>query len=276
MSDSGRLTLVATPIGNLGDISPRAVQTLSEADLIAAEDTRHTGRLLSHLGIKKPMVAYYDANEAHRAGRIIEACLAGQAVALVCSAGHPAISDPGYVVVREAVAAGVTVSVIPGPCAAVSALSVSGLPTDAFCFHGFPPRKGPDRKALFTRISSGGTHILYESPKRIVATLEDIGLAADDPQVAVIRELTKKFEEVLRGSASDVASELASRGEVLGEIVLIVHTPTPDGATLDAETLARIQRMQSEAGLSNKDAAKAAAALLGISRKEIYDALAGK
>ncbi len=204
----GTLYVVATPIGNLDDLSPRAARTLASVDVVAAEDTRHSGRLLSHLGIQKRMVALHDHNEKDRAAGILTELQAGRDVALISDAGTPLISDPGYVLVREARAAGHRVSPIPGPCALVAALSVAGLPTDRFLYVGFLPAKRSGRRASLDLLSSEvATLVFYESPHRILESVRDIAeVLGPDREMVLGREITKTFETFYSGSK--MASEL--------------------------------------------------------------------
>lgn len=271
----GTLWLIATPIGNKGDWCARAVEVLQNCDVVAAEDTRRSGILLAEAGVRKPMISYFDANERERGDEIVARCLAGQTVAVVTSAGHPGVSDPGYHVVRAAHAAGVRVSVVPGPCAAVSALAVSGLPTDLFTFHGFLPRKGKDRDETLARMSSGVTHLLYESPRRVVETLRDLKERFANPPAAVIRELTKLFEEILTGTCGDLADALASRDEVLGEITVAFRVEA-SASSLDETLMQKVRDLKSRLSLSDKDAAQATSILCGVPRNAVYQALIGR
>jgi 16S rRNA (cytidine1402-2'-O)-methyltransferase len=232
MESCGTLYLVATPIGNLEDITLRAARVLSEVDFIACEDTRKSGILLKHLGISKPLISYHNFNERSVAEKIISRVGAGENGAVICDAGSPAISDPGFVVVRSAVAAGVKVEAIPGPAALVAALSVSGLPTDAFFFCGFlPPKSGKRRRVLESLVERRETLVFYESPHRIAKLVAEIYEVLGNRTIALCRELTKKFEEVIRGTAAEVARVLEERS-LKGEITLVVEgnvrRPTAD------------------------------------------------
>ena len=218
----GTLVLVATPIGNLEDVSARALRVLREADLVAAEDTRHTRKLLSHYGIPAQVVSLHEHNERARAASLIERVLAGQGVALVTDAGSPGIADPGYPVVRAAVAAGVRVESIPGPSAVITALQVSGLPTDAFLFAGFLPPKGAARRRRLEELSAQReTVVVFESPHRIDKCLEDLEAVWGERPIALARELTKLHEQVLRGSAREVRAALRADWK-RGEMVLVL------------------------------------------------------
>ncbi|HTL70708.1 MAG TPA: 16S rRNA (cytidine(1402)-2'-O)-methyltransferase [Candidatus Eisenbacteria bacterium] len=220
---AGRLYLVATPIGNLGDITHRAVETLKGADVIACEDTRHSRVLFDRYGIRVPTVSYHDFSEKRRAPELLERLVAGQKVALISDAGTPGIADPGYRLVRAAIDAGIPVEPLPGPAAFLAALAVSGLPTDRFTFEGFfPVKAGAKKKKLLELRAEGRTAIFYESPHRLVKTLSLMRETLGDVPVVVARELTKKFEEVFRGTLSQ-AVERFGRGKVLGEIVVLFH-----------------------------------------------------
>jgi 16S rRNA (cytidine1402-2'-O)-methyltransferase len=217
------LRLVATPIGNLEDITLRAVRVLREADVIAAEDTRHTGRLLKHLEIRRPMLSCHQHNEARRSQEIVGLLSQGKSVALVSDAGTPGISDPGERVVRAVREAGLPVESIPGPCAAVAALSAAGLPTDRFHFAGFlPPKSGKRRKALEQLLRDDSTLVLYESPYRVGKLLGELADLAPDSQVVLARELTKKFEEFLSGTPVELAKTHKDR-KWKGEFVAMIR-----------------------------------------------------
>ncbi len=216
------LYLVATPIGNLGDISQRALDTLNAVDLIASEDTRKTGLLLQHFGIKKPQIAFFEHNEKRAGPRILEALHEGKAVALVTSAGTPGISDPGFTLVRDAIQAGITVTMIPGPSAVIMALAISGLPMHSFTFRGFPPRKGgPRRRFLAVDQESPHTLIFYESPYRLVKFLDDALAVYGDRAAAVTNELTKLFEGVQRGTLTELIAHF-TKNEPRGEYTVVV------------------------------------------------------
>jgi 16S rRNA (cytidine1402-2'-O)-methyltransferase len=222
---AGRLYVVATPIGNLGDISPRARAVLSECALVAAEDTRHTGVLLKHFGIQTPQLSLHDHNEQHRANDIIERLRQGASVALVSDAGTPAISDPGFELMRAVAAAGFEIIAIPGPCAAIAALSIAALPTDRFCFEGFWPARGAARrKRLQSLATEQRTLVLYEAPHRVRETLEDCAAAfGDERSVTVAREITKMHEMTYRGSLRELAARAGADADFgRGEIVLVI------------------------------------------------------
>jgi 16S rRNA (cytidine1402-2'-O)-methyltransferase len=227
----GRLYVVATPIGNLGDLSARARETLASAALIAAEDTRHTGVLLKAFGISTPMISLHDHNEAQRAPQLIERLRGGASVALVSDAGTPAISDPGFDLVRACAAAGIEVVAVPGPCALVAALSIAALPTDRFCFEGFLPARGAARRARLREVSSERrTLVFYESPHRIGETLADCAEHLGSTREAVLaREITKLHESLYRGSLAQLADHAKSDADLSrGEIVLVIAGATPE------------------------------------------------
>lgn len=222
---AGTLYLVATPIGNLEDLTLRALRVLKECDAIAAEDTRRTGRLLSHFGLKRPVFSYFRFNEAKRTGEILERLRSGESVALVSDAGSPGISDPGERVVRAARAAGHRVEAVPGPCALVAALTASGLPTSEFHFVGFLPHKSGQRRRELERLAKvPGTLVLYESPYRIARLLGELEEVMADREIVLARELTKKFEEFLRGRPPELRKQ--AEGRVWkGEFVVLIEPP---------------------------------------------------
>jgi 16S rRNA (cytidine1402-2'-O)-methyltransferase len=218
----GTLYLVATPIGNLEDITLRALRVLKECDVVAAEDTRHSGQLLKHFGITKPLLSYFQFNEARRGEEILERLRRGEKVALVTDAGTPGVSDPGERVVSAALAAGLRVEAVPGPCALVAALTSSGLPTDEFHFIGFLPHKSGQRRRRLEELGSvPGTLILYESPYRIIKLLEELVDLYPDRRVVLARELTKKFEELRAGVPGQLLAEMQKRS-IKGEFVVLL------------------------------------------------------
>jgi 16S rRNA (cytidine1402-2'-O)-methyltransferase len=225
----GTLYLVATPIGNLEDITLRALRTLKECDVVAAEDTRHTGQLLKHFGISKPLLSYFQFNEAKRSEEIIERLRRGEKVALVTDAGSPGISDPGERVVQAALAAGLRVEPVPGPCALVAALTASGLATDEFHFVGFLPHKSAQRRNQLEKLKPcSGTLVLYESPHRIEKLVAELCEVMPDRPVVLARELTKKFEEFLRGKPPELLEQLKQR-PLKGEFVVLIGSPPDEG-----------------------------------------------
>lgn len=226
---TGRLLLVATPIGNLDDLSPRAVASFAAADLVACEDTRRTGLLLHNLGIKKPLVSLHEHNERARTNTILAALGEGRTVAVASDAGTPLLSDPGYVLTRAAIAAGHRVEAIPGASAPLVALLVSGLPPHPFTFAGFPPPKSGKRKTFFRRFADlGHTLVLFESPHRIVASLEDAAAELGNRKAALARELTKLNEEVVRGTLDEIRQNFAARDRILGEFVLVIGSASDE------------------------------------------------
>ena len=265
----GTLYLVGTPIGNLGDVSERALATLRSVDLVVCEDTRRTRILLDQHGIAARLASLPAFDEARRAGGILERLREGKDVALVTDAGMPGISDPGAELVRLAVEAGVRVVPIPGPSALLQALAASGLPTDRFTFFGFLPRKGGARREALDELRAApGTLVLFESPRRLHDTLLDLRDALGDRRACVAREITKLHEEFVRGRLSELAAHFS--GEVLGEITLVVEGrggPPPGQAEADPDELLRA-RLQS--GMSVRDAAREVADALGLPRKALY------
>jgi 16S rRNA (cytidine1402-2'-O)-methyltransferase len=269
----GKLVLIATPIGNLGDITQRAASALAAADVVVAEDTRRTAVLLDHLGVRKPLWSFFEGNQLSRQRQILTALREGTTVALVSDAGSPLISDPGYELVFACLNEELPVEALPGPCAAILALQLSGLPPDRFTFEGFLPRKGPARRErLDSYRRLGGTLILYESPNRVHETLADVLATIGDASCAVLREMTKLYEEALRGPLSYVMEKLAGR-EIKGEVTIVVRLPKPQPAEL-AEAISGARRLKRDLGLKTKDAAAAAALLLDADKKAIYRALA--
>lgn len=221
----GKLIVVATPIGNLEDLSPRAVAALKSADLIACEDTRRTGRLMASIGDKRPLISLHEHNERQRLPRLLTQLTAGRVVAVVSDAGTPLLSDPGFLLVRESLKAGVTVEHVPGPSAVMTALLLSGLPPYPFTFLGFPPPKSAKRRRFFGRFADlDHTLVIFESPHRLLASLADLQDVFGDRPIAIGRELTKLHEEVLRGLLSEVREELAQRASLKGEFTLVVGT----------------------------------------------------
>ena len=271
---AGMLYLVPTPIGNLGDISIRCKETLEQADFIAAEDTRVSLKLLNHLGIKKSLVSYYEHNKAQKGNMILERILAGETCALVSDAGSPAISDPGEELVRQCAEAGITVCAIPGPCAVITALSISGQATGRFCFEGFlSTAKKSRREHLESLINEQRTMIFYEAPHKLLNTLESMAAVfGGDRSISLCRELTKLHEEVIR-TTLDGAVALYSQQPPKGEFVLVVAGAAPEekpaATALDAG--ARVAELVAE-GMSRKDAIKQTAKELDLPKNVVYDA----
>ncbi len=271
---AGTLYLVPTPIGNLGDISPRMAQTLEQADFIAAEDTRVTLKLLNHLGLKKPMVSYHRHSGESGQQAVLERILAGESCALVTDAGTPAISDPGEELVARCAQEGVTVTAIPGPCALVTALAASGQPTGRFTFEGFLAMNKKNRRAHLESLrGEERTMIFYEAPHKLAATLADLAeVFGPDRPVSLCRELSKLHEEIVRTTLGEAARQYAGGG-ARGEFVLVVRGAPPRQeaeATLE-DGLALVRRLREEEGLSLRDGVKRAARELGLSRNQLYD-----
>jgi 16S rRNA (cytidine1402-2'-O)-methyltransferase len=273
---SGTLFVVGTPIGNLGDLTDRARETLAAVDLIAAEDTRRTGRLLRSIGgVRARLLSFHDANERTRVREVLRALADGHDVALVSDGGMPLVSDPGYRLVREAGAAGVAVRVVPGPSAAVAALVVSGLPTDRWAFEGFLPKKAGERaRRLAALAGDPRTLVLFESPLRTRELLAELQEAfGPDRRAALCRELTKLHEEVLRGSVAEVAEALGD-DDPRGEVVVVV-AGAPGGPAADPEALVAEARALVEGGMRPREAAKTVASRHGASANQLYRSLAG-
>ena len=271
---AGMLYLVPTPIGNLGDISERCRRTLEEADFIAAEDTRGSLKLLNYLGIKKSLVSYYEHNKAFKGNVILDRILAGETCALVSDAGSPAISDPGEDLVRLCAENGITVTAIPGPCAVITALSISGLPTGRFCFEGFLSTAKKSRKEhLQSLVGETRTMIFYEAPHKLLSTLEDLAeFFGADRKISLCRELTKLHEEVVRTTLGE-AIEKYTANAPKGEFVLVVDGAAPaEKEVPTAEDAGEmVKRLMSE-GLSRKDAIKQTAKALDLPKNVVYDA----
>ena len=263
------LYIVATPIGNLRDITLRALEILSAADLVACEDTRVTRKLFDHYGLSAPLMAYHDHNAETARPKILQRLAAGGAVALVSDAGTPLISDPGYRLVREATAAGFSVSAAPGPSSALMALTVAGLPTDRFFFEGFLPAKETARRTRIAELARiPATLVLFESGPRLAATLADLAAGLGAREAAIARELTKLYEEVRRGDLASLAADYAGGAETRGEIVIVIAPPAPadqpSAAEIDALLHAALMRT------SVKDAVAEVAAATGEPRRAIY------
>jgi 16S rRNA (cytidine1402-2'-O)-methyltransferase len=270
---NGILYVVAMPIGNPDDVSARAIRVLDEADLIACEDTRRTGRLLAAHSIRTPTVSYFEHNEERRTPELIERMKRGAKIALVTDAGTPAISDPGYRLVRAAHEAGVRVTAVPGPSAAVAALSIAGLPTDRFVFEGFLPTRANARRAALKRMArEERTIVIFEAARRLHETLDDMAVEfGADRMAAIAREITKTFEETVRGTLGELARTFKTH-EALGEVTLVV-----EGARKSSESAAESGTDASitvdvlrDAGLSLKQASTVVAKLRGLSRREVY------
>ena len=265
----GTLWLVATPIGNLGDLSTRAREVLGQVDLVACEDTRRTGRMLAGLRIKVPLVSYFEGNERERVDELLGRLSDGDDVALVSDGGTPLVSDPGYRLVHACIGAGVEVQVVPGPSAAIAALVVSGLPTDRFVFEGFLPRKPGERmRRLEALRHEPRTLVLFESPLRVQTLLRDVLVEIGDREVAVVRELTKLHEQVVRGRVSQVLSRLGET-ELRGEVVVVLGGERVRPTT-DLSACADEARELISGGMRKRDAAHAVADRHGVSANELY------
>lgn len=268
---TGNLYVVATPIGNLGDMVPRALQVLQQADWVAAEDTRHSGRLLAHFGISTPLLPYHDHSDERQVTRILDLLSEGCAVALISDAGTPLISDPGFRLVREARARGVRITPIPGPCAAVVALCASGLPSDRFAFEGFLPAKSQQRRTALAGLAAvSHTMIFYEAPHRVLAALEDmVAVFGVDREALLARELTKVHETLIFSTLGELVERVREDpNQQRGEIVLVVRGLPPKAAADDVEQ-ARVLRLLMEE-LPLKQAAALAAKITGGSKNTLY------
>ncbi|HEV8649580.1 MAG TPA: 16S rRNA (cytidine(1402)-2'-O)-methyltransferase [Actinomycetes bacterium] len=269
---AGRLVVCGTPIGNLGDASPRLARALADADLVACEDTRQTGKLLAHLGVKARMVSYHEANERDRAVELAGEIAAGKRVALVSDAGMPGVSDPGHDLIGACLDRGLPVEVIPGPSAVLAALVLSGLPTDRFCFEGFLPRKpGPRDRRLAELAGERRTMVFFEAPHRVLATLAAMAAVfGPDRPAAVTRELTKLHEEALRGPLAEVRDRLEAQGP-RGELTIVVGG-APDHDLRAVDLAAEVARLV-EAGATTRDAISEVASAAGAPRRSVYQAV---
>lgn len=266
---AGTLFVVATPLGNLEDITLRALRVLKEVRLIAAEDTRHSRTLLSHFGITTPLISYHDHSERERAPKLVERLRAGDDVALISDAGTPGIADPGYRLVRGAIEAGIRVVPIPGPSVVIAGLSVAGVPTDRFAFEGFVPSKPTARRAFYTRLASEErTVVCFETGRRLAESLADLAAAMPERDVVIAREVTKLYEDFVRGPARELA---AGAGDLVarGEVTLFIAPPATAARQNEASIRAEIARLRGE-GLHVKEIAKALATDSGWSARDIY------
>lgn len=272
---TGTLYIVSTPIGNLEDITLRALRVIKEADVIAAEDTRVTRKLTSHYDIHTPLISYHQHSRGGRAEEIVEMLKEGKSVALVSDAGTPGISDPGHELIAMCIAEGVRIETVPGPTALISALVASGMPTSHFAFDGFPPRRESERLAFFRSIRHDTrTVVLYESPGRLRRTLEAIRSELGERRVAIAREITKLFEEVCRGTVSEVIEHF-SESKVRGEVVIVLHGASPEEAVESApaeQTLdSRLSELMS-GGMSERDAVRQCVIEFKLPRRQVYSA----
>lgn len=279
MSGSGILYLVATPIGNLEDITLRALRVLREVDLIAAEDTRQTLKLLNHFEIKKPLVSYYEHNKSEKGGYLIRRLLDGKNLALVSDAGSPGISDPGEDLVRLAIENGIDVTMIPGPAAVITGLVISGLPTGRFSFEGFLPMNRKSRnERLRSIVNDTRTLVFYEAPHKLIHTLRDLYSVLGNRRISIARELTKKFEEVIRCSLEEAIARYGTES-AKGEFVLIVEGADEKRLEEDKKknweglTLKEHLELHMNGGLPKKDAIKKVAEERGLSKRDVYNAL---
>jgi len=267
---SGTLYIVATPIGNLEDITLRAIRILKEADLVAAEDTRHTKHLLDRYQIETQLTSYHDHNKEEKAPVLVARMLDGKNVALVSDAGTPGISDPGYFLINLAIDQNIPVVPIPGATAAIAALSISGLPTDNFVFEGFlPPKHTARQKRLRELSGEKRTVIFYEAPHKIIKTVEDMLEVLGDRRAVVTRELTKIHEETIRGMLSQILKRL-QEGTIKGEFTIILHGAAPEPAKQDIDTAEYLKNLMLHRGLTKKEAITTAAEELGLPKKEVY------
>lgn len=277
-SVAGTLYMVATPIGNLSDITLRALEVLKAVDIIAAEDTRHTRKLLSHYNISGKLLSCHEHNEAERARDLTARLSSGQSAALLTDAGTPAVSDPGYRVLEAAIATGIRVVPIPGPSAAVAALSASGLASDAFFFAGFLPQKGAKRSTRLKQLADvTATLIFYESPHRVVSLLHEISSTLGERRVVVAREMTKRYEEFIRGAASEVADTLAQRPAVKGELTILVAGRTSgaqsqeDADVSDAMLREAVQAALEEGGTGTSRLSRDLSKRFGVPKNRVYE-----
>lgn len=269
---AGTLYLVATPIGNLEDITYRAVRILGEVEIVACEDTRQTRKLLSHLGIRKSLESYHEHNEVAKAAKLVKKLEQGADVALVSDAGTPLVSDPGYRLVRQALEHGIPVTPIPGPSAAVTALMAAGLPSDSFHFAGFLPVKAAQRRKALERIRElSTTVVIYEAPHRVLKTLDDLRKVLRDRPIVVARELTKLHEEFLRGSAAGIHEILAGRDRIRGEFTIVIGREEESGAIApEPEQVRAAVTGYLQRGVPRMEAMKSAAREFGIPKRAVY------
>ncbi|HUP61576.1 MAG TPA: 16S rRNA (cytidine(1402)-2'-O)-methyltransferase [Thermoanaerobaculia bacterium] len=272
----GKLLIVGTPLGNLSDMPPRAVEALKSADLILCEDTRHTRKLLTHFGIDRPTDSYHEHNEDAKAGALVDRIERGETLALVSDAGMPVISDPGFRIVRLARDRGLRVEPVPGPFAGVLALAASGIAPLPFTFLGFTPHRQGERLDFYRRAAElAHTVIVYESPERVIASLEDALEVFGDTEVAVAREMTKLHEEIVSGAISVVLATLRERDRVYGEITMVLAAPARAAEEVSTETIrGEFERLR-ESGMRRNDAVKAVAEKFGMRKNDVYRLLVG-
>ena len=266
----GTLYIVSTPIGNLEDITLRALRVLKEVDLIAAEDTRRTRQLLTHYAIHKPLISYHEYNRRMREKNLLQELREGKSIALVTDAGTPGISDPGEDLVRGAIQEDIPLVPVPGPAALVAALCVSGLPTESILFYGFLPSKAAARKKWLSSLKERPeTLVFYESPRRLSSLLEDAAQVLGDRRVAVAREMTKVYEEVFRGTISEILAQLGGE-EVKGEVTVVLEGCTSSPPAESSSVLEALRHYSQEKGMSMKESVDRVAGELGISRRQVY------
>ena len=271
---AGKLLVVGTPIGNLSDLSPRAIEALKSANVILCEDTRHTRNLLTHFGIDTPTESYHEHNEDEKAPRLLQRLEDGQTLAIVSDAGMPVVSDPGYRIVRLARDAGIRVEPVPGPFAGVLALVASGIAPLPFTFLGFTPHREGQRRDFYKRAAElGHTVIVYESPERILTSLENAAESFGDAEVTVARELTKMHEEILGGTIAQVLEMLRARDSVKGEITIVLGAPVVEPAEASREEISAEFNRLRESGMRRNDAIKAVAEKFGMRRNDVYKRL---
>jgi 16S rRNA (cytidine1402-2'-O)-methyltransferase len=266
----GKLYLVATPIGNLDDMTARAVDTLRSVDVIACEDTRHSRKLLSRYSISNKLISYHEHNEAERAAELVQRIKSGESVAVITDAGTPGISDPGYRIVAEAIGSGIDIVPVPGPAAFVAAATVSGLATDSIFFGGFLPRRSSERRARLAEVGAvPATLVFYEAPHRLSRTLADCLTTLGDRRAVIVRELTKIHEETVRGTLAELAARSDSE-QVKGEIVIVIERGTSGAAAVRSASISETVEKLIKGGLDHKAALKHAAKEFGLSRSEAY------
>jgi 16S rRNA (cytidine1402-2'-O)-methyltransferase len=267
---NGTLYIVSTPIGNLEDITLRAIRVLKEVDIVAAEDTRHSLKLLSHYGISKPLISYWREREKVKSAEILERLHSGQSIALISDAGTPGISDPGAILIKKAIEEKIRVVSVPGPAALIAALSLSGLSTNEFTFIGFLPSRKVQRQKVLKDLSlEPRTLVFYEAPHRIIETLSDMEKIFPERRVSVIKEITKIHEAVLRSSISDMLSKLRN-STIAGEYIIVLDGRTAEKKPITREALLEISSLMKK-GLGRKEAVKKIAESYGLSKKKLYD-----
>jgi 16S rRNA (cytidine1402-2'-O)-methyltransferase len=273
----GKLLLIGTPIGNLGDLSPRALEAIRACSLLLCEDTRHTRKLLNHFGVEKTVESFHEHNETAKADSILDRVAFGEIVGIVSDAGMPVLSDPGFPIVRRARERRLTVEPIPGPFAGAMALIASGIHTLPFTFYGFTPHKQGERREFYRRVRDAATtSVVYESPQRLIASLEDALQILGEVEATVAREMTKIHEELIHGTIPEILRELQSRDLVRGEITIVFAAPQQSRPTAGREEIASEFRRLRDEGVRRSDAVKLLAERYGFSRNELYQVLLGE